>query len=428
MSARFRFAAPRTVLPRFLREFACSCASRWWWGFYLPLTNPSQTQVRVLFQLHQRVCGVLAACVTWTACSALPETKDAGHAAPRFEPVATIDTVAAESGCPKCRVDVRHLVALGDEDQGQLDQVNAAARDSRGRYWVVTQQRMYELLLFDPEGKFVRAVGRQGSGPGEYQGVTAVALGAGDTLNVFDHVLRRWTVVAPTAEVVSTWSLPVSVAWDAVAVGRGMVALNVNPEPRPPSAPLVLVDSSGIRKAFGGDAGIVRGQDRPYLAWRKLSPSRDGGLWSIPVTEFRLEEWTFAGKKLREMVRKAPPFERWPTDDQESAPANMPRPSVVALRQDGDGLLWVLLRVPDPQWDEKVAHVGTPEGRARVPIDPSKVYRTILEVIDPQSRSLIVSQHLEVDLRGFVDAGIGYGFSEEPRPQMHVWSLRLVRP
>src|SRR5688572_825976 len=352
----------------------------------------------------QFVSGVLGFTIALMACgSRSPDGEPGHHAGPRFESIPVIDTVITESACSKCSVDARHVISLGDENEGQLDNVNAAARDTRGRYWVATQQRMHELLLFDAKGKFLRTVGRKGSGPGEFQGITALARRPNDTLHVFDHILRRWTVISPADKAIHTWNLPASVAWDAVAVQNGMVVLNVNPEPRPPSAPLVLVDSTGIRKSFGGDAGIVPGEDRPYLAWRKLSPSREGGVWSIPINEFRLEAWSFAGKKLKEIVRKPPPFERWlsPVAPGSGRPSQS---SVSALQQDDDGLLWVLLRVPDPRWRGTVEEVQTPEGKTTVPTDPNDVYDTLVEVIDPASGTLLVSQRLQVDLRGFVDS------------------------
>jgi hypothetical protein len=77
----------------------------------------------------------------------------------------------------------------------------------------------WSLHLFDARGRFVRTLGRVGSGPGEYQSV----LGAGylrDTLWVADSRLRRVTLFAPDGMVIQT----ILQAPQAVPPGRGMTA------------------------------------------------------------------------------------------------------------------------------------------------------------------------------------------------------------
>jgi hypothetical protein len=71
---------------------------------------------------------------------------------------------------------------------------------------LVTVSKPTELRLFTSEGKFIRAIGRDGEGPGEYR-APRVVLDAGDTIAVFDDVLRRLTYFSTSGRVVSTTSL-----------------------------------------------------------------------------------------------------------------------------------------------------------------------------------------------------------------------------
>jgi hypothetical protein len=51
-----------------------------------------------------------------------------------------------------------------------------------------------ELRFFRPDGKWVKSVGRRGGGPGEFQELGWLDVGAGDTLRTYDWSLRRLSV------------------------------------------------------------------------------------------------------------------------------------------------------------------------------------------------------------------------------------------
>lgn len=111
-----------------------------------------------------------------------------------------------EGQCSGCRVEWKLVASLRNEGRGQLDYPYALVADSRGGYLVATLQRMHELLLFNARGVFQRTIGRRGHGPGEFQGISALDMGPAGTMHVFDHVTRRWTVFAPTYELMRTQS------------------------------------------------------------------------------------------------------------------------------------------------------------------------------------------------------------------------------
>ncbi len=71
------------------------------------------------------------------------------------------------------------------------------------RYVYVGQQDEQHLLMFTPEGRFVKTIGRAGGGPGEFRDLMRFGLLA-DTLWVTDWELRRFTFFTDTGGVLGT--------------------------------------------------------------------------------------------------------------------------------------------------------------------------------------------------------------------------------
>lgn len=79
---------------------------------------------------------------------------------------------------------------------GYLSLVAGLAADSRDNMYIldyVTQ----EIYVFDSEGDFVRTLGGQGDGPGEFRSALGPAIGPGDTLWVADQRAPRYSVFSP---------------------------------------------------------------------------------------------------------------------------------------------------------------------------------------------------------------------------------------
>ena len=81
---------------------------------------------------------------------------------------------------------------LDGEPEYQLYQVTGATRLADGRI-VVANGGTRELRFYDGDGRFLRSVGRQGAGPGEFRGYMGLHVG-GDSLYAFDSDLRRVSV------------------------------------------------------------------------------------------------------------------------------------------------------------------------------------------------------------------------------------------
>lgn len=76
-----------------------------------------------------------------------------------------------------------------------------------------------EVRLFSPEGEYVRTVGREGEGPGEFRYIAKVESTAPDSLLILDSGLRRASLFGPDRELVQTSRIDVSpLRYDRFAV------------------------------------------------------------------------------------------------------------------------------------------------------------------------------------------------------------------
>lgn len=84
---------------------------------------------------------------------------------------------------------------LRSDSAAELTQVNSIAVDRNGTIYVADR---WAVRLFGPDGRLLRSIGRQGSGPGEFDEVGTIGLLPGDSLYAFDPGHRRITVFTPT--------------------------------------------------------------------------------------------------------------------------------------------------------------------------------------------------------------------------------------
>ena len=84
-------------------------------------------------------------------------------------------------------------VGGGTDPSGELAGVVAAVRLGDGRI-AIAEQSTRSIRIFDANGRFVRAIGRQGQGPGEFSSITRLDLLADDSLAAYDGLRTTLTV------------------------------------------------------------------------------------------------------------------------------------------------------------------------------------------------------------------------------------------
>lgn len=86
---------------------------------------------------------------------------------------------------------------------------------SDGRVAVLSSQEQ-TVFLFEPSGEFVRSIGREGRGPGEFGYPEHLQILPGDTLVVWDYMFGPVTYFNPVGEVLRSWRADVGAVFAAV--------------------------------------------------------------------------------------------------------------------------------------------------------------------------------------------------------------------
>lgn len=92
------------------------------------------------------------------------------------------------------------------DGRSQFDLAVGAVRFSNGN--VAVADREYAVHFFDPSGRLLLSVGRQGGGPGEFKAVTSIMQCARDTAFVWDRSLGRLTLFSSTGMQIGLKDVP----------------------------------------------------------------------------------------------------------------------------------------------------------------------------------------------------------------------------
>lgn len=96
------------------------------------------------------------------------------------------------------RLELLEIFRVGSLDgvDDSFGRVMSVTLDSRGRVFVADDKR-HRIAVFGGDGRFVKEVGRQGHGPGEFQSPWLVAVDASDSVFVWDAEQSRISVFDP---------------------------------------------------------------------------------------------------------------------------------------------------------------------------------------------------------------------------------------
>lgn len=196
------------------------------------------------------------------------------------EPVSIPD----DPSCTGCEIRLERVATVG-LDGPLLSRLRSLAMDSDGWFYVGSTYEPGVIAVYDPTGRHVRNIGREGEGPGEFRGLARPFVGPEDTVHVFEHV--RHTVLAPRAE----------------------EFVRLRTLPLPPN-------------------------------WVAFTP--DGTL----LIQHALLIWTLEGQRLRTYRREAAWFPDW--SRKRTTQITTENPMLSDIFQDGEGRVWTVIRVPDP--------------------------------------------------------------------------------
>lgn len=293
--------------------------------------------------------------------------------------------------------DLRIGTAEGDGPDALTD-VHDLAVDGAGRLYVL-QRIAKSVHVFDSTGRFVRAIGRSGRGPGEFEFPTGMALDAAGRLWVVDPQNGRFTAFDSAGRLLRAPRRELggySFTWDGMADAEGRLLEPISVHaPAGRSTAYVRFDTSFTRsdtllvsppvsaeETLAGTYVLRRGPETLFLFVpfapqdvSRLDPR--GFVWTANTGAYRIVQRTLAGDTVRVITREASPL---PVTREERAAAIMrldslargasydaariptAHPILERLDVAPDGTLWVTLAAREDA-PERLLDVFDPAGR-----------------------------------------------------------------
>ncbi len=323
--------------------------------------------------------------------------------------------------CQGCSIQLEPVATLGRaQDPVSPFWYSRVAVDRLGTLFVGPTTSPGEIAVYSPSGDLLRTLGREGEGPGEFHGIRYLQVLGGDSLHVLSR--GRRTILSLDGDFIGS-SPALITTTNAAVLDDGRVLVNrLIQTPERFGLPAHILGTGGQPDlSFGNDSDDPQGE---FVAGNLRTVSYSGGsqVWVGPLGQYRLELWDTAGTHLRTFVRSAPWFKPWVRRSALQPFREKPNPTLLSVREDHAGLLWVILRVPDRNWEPGVEEPAY-----------EHVYDAILEVVDPETGDLLISERFDEPDQLFLyflseDLLTSSSVTELGVEQIHVWRFRIHDP
>jgi hypothetical protein len=182
-------------------------------------------------------------------------------------------------------LDARPIATVGGANDGgpnTLSGIGQVVRLSDGA--IVLSNGRKELRFYDASGKFVRAFGRSGAGPGEFEHIALLGALPGDTIYVFDARQKRLTFVDRTGHLIRVSPVTGSAYPGVVGIlkdGTSILGPFLGDAPATSGTPILRRNAAYIRASKDGrrDTILTTTTSGIYL----FSVGTDGGMGNLDV-------------------------------------------------------------------------------------------------------------------------------------------------
>jgi len=318
-----------------------------------------------------------------------------------------------QPSCQTCRIRLAAHMVLGDTaGVGEFPrQAYMVRTDERGRFFVSFIGGEMPMV-FSPRGQYVRQLGREGDGPGEFRKPLVIGVHS-DTAWVVDWGTARITALFLTGDSVSYAGSWPSMAftrppYTAERLASGPILANiVLPTAANIGFPLHLVSLDGRIVSFGVQVPEFRSSETP-LSTRAIAPASDGGAWVAHRVKYEFERYDKLGRLVGTWRRDVPWF-RPHQGEQRMNEERPPQPGVVAIGEDTEGRVWVVVRVADSR-HRQAFRPRTPGQDANVVnLERPDLYSDmIIEVFDVR-RGVLLATHRVDEAWGAILGRLGQG-------------------
>lgn len=250
--------------------------------------------------------------------------------------------------CRACNVAPLLDLRLGDPDlPGGIESewAEVVFDEVHGGYAVYHRGGTH-VQLFDSLGAFQRVLGREGGGPGELRMLSSVAFADGNIVMLevqgrkFVVMNRAGKLIADTRIDLRTGDLRV-ISADTVVIG----SMDFRPDLVGYPLHLVSLSDGEVLRHFGSLEGEWNAAAEPFAEIIRLGQSLgDRSVWRGYVSRLRLEEWGLDGSLIQVISGDFDWFPPMILDHE--GPASL----MAGFDVDREERLWLLARVPDPNW------------------------------------------------------------------------------
>ncbi len=307
--------------------------------------------------------------------------------------------VSDRVACADCSIEFSVVATLRpDRNVASFLQVPhpSVAKLATGEFAVAPIVGIGRVGLFDEVGTFVRVIGREGQGPGEFYGPRmkmGLRPGAAGELHATQR--DRWYVISQLdSEDVSVSSTTMDVrAEDMVPLGDDLLVQAVVFEPGGTTAPIQAVNRRGTAfRGVGVTVGRPISRQSPFDRYRVLAPTADGGaIWSGYLTRFEVSRFALAGEEQVRVIRDAPwfpPYDEMLMGELFVVPQ---RPRIQSIAESSDGLLWIAVSRGDRNHEPVRIEGRGSEATVAVDYDMNRLLDTVVEAIDVE-RGVVVAR------------------------------------
>ena len=341
-----------------------------------------------------------------------------------------------EIDCVQCAIRLDSVAVLTiPEDRGSIRSVpplSVVQRES-GLFIAGPIAGDGVLAEFSPTGAFSRLFGRAGEGPTEFPGShlpMQIRLGPDGLL----YVLQVNTLLTlQSAEGAVGQRTPLRLRPnDFVLLGSRVIAQSRVLGPGGESSPVQLLAADGTIEAGIGTSRQPPGRpNQPFEEVRRLAAADEESIWIARLNSYELSRFGLDGLEKARLIRSAAWFPEYGDLVPGEPFVTRQRPRIEGVRQDGDGILWVLISQGAHDF-LPLSLTSSGEGRLDPYMDFARFLTTTLEAIDIYGGELLSRTEMAGLVR-FVDSPRGrillHVEREGPEGDLysHVFAATLAR-